>query len=91
MFVSERSRVAIVYVMGLAYAVQSIDAWITSLESFLQVSARTHILVAGPMKLLASFRQQFLYIQFSTPLSFFWLSFSLNLPFTSLCHLIAFL
>ena len=41
-------------------SVQTVDAFVPSLESFLQVRAWTHVLIAGPMKFEARFSKTFL-------------------------------
>ena len=70
MLVLERSGFAIIDIVGLGNTVQLVDARITALESFGQVCARAHVLIARPVKLHARFSQQFLHIKLASALSF---------------------
>ena len=54
--------------MLFGYPVQSIDAWISTGQSFLKLGAWAHVLVPWPMELNACFGQSLLHVQSTTSL-----------------------
>ena len=57
-----------VNVMLLGNLVPSIDAWISSLQRFLQMHARAHVLITRQMKFDSHFAQQFLNVKTTSAL-----------------------
>ena len=67
--VLESLGTTVINVVYLGNLVQTVDAWIPSRQSFLQMRAGTHVLIAGPMKLDPSLAQPFLNIDTRTRLT----------------------
>ena len=69
--------------MYLGYFVQSIDPWIASGQSFLEMCPGTHVLVTGPVRFYTRLAKKLYRFQYRLPFScstFYGLTFSIPRP-----------
>ena len=83
--ISQILSTRIINIVNLSYFVQSIDSWIASCQSFLEMCPGTHVLVTGPVKFYTRLAKKFLNIDSSTALpfscsTFYGLTFSSRRP-----------